>query len=94
MTGGEGAIMLTGAIVTGPVGMEALAGSWMDVVKPWTTTGMIAPGVPDTESCTRAADGMLFAIEVTSGTGPVTVKMEVAILMAGGVMVVVAPGFV
>lgn len=29
---GVWATMLTGAIVTGPVGMEALAGSWMEVV--------------------------------------------------------------
>lgn len=54
-------------------------------------TGTIAPGVSDTP-CTRAAEGMLSAMEVTSGGGPVTVKMEVWIL--AGVTVIVAPGFV
>ena len=54
--------------------------------------GTIAPGVSDTP-CTRASDGMLLAMEVTSGAGPVTVKMEVWML-AAGVTVVVAPGSV
>ena len=54
--------------------------------------GTTAPGVSDTP-CTRASEGMLFAIEVTSGAGPVTVKMEVWML-AAGVIVVVAPGSV
>ena len=62
----------------------------MDVVNPYMAIGTIAPGVSDDNAscCTSAAEGMLFAIEVTSGTGPVTVKMEVATLAGGGVMVV------
>ena len=60
----------------------------MDVVNPYMAIGTIAPGVSDDDAscCTRAAEGMLFAIEVTSGTGPVTVMMEGGTRAAGGVM--------
>lgn len=86
--------MLTGSKVAGPVAIDAEAGIWMDVVKPWITTGTIAPGVSeDSSPKTSALDGMLSPIEVTSGGGPVTVKIDVRI-SAGGMMVVVAPALV
>lgn len=53
----------------------------------------MAPGVSEGSPRTSALDGMLSAIEVTSGGGPVTVKMDVRML-AGSMMVVVAPGLV
>ena len=53
---------------------------------------MMGPGDSDAP-CTRAAEGMLAAMEVISGAGPVTVKMEVWMRRAG-VTVVVAPGWV
>jgi hypothetical protein len=68
--------MLTGAKVAEPVGIDAVAGIWIEVVNPCITIGTIAPGASDdTSPSTRAPEGMLFAMEVTSGGGPVTVKM-------------------
>lgn len=73
---GVGATMLMGAIVTEPIGIDAVAGISMEVVNPWITTGTMAPGASDdTPPKTRAPEGMLSAMEVTSGGGPVTVKM-------------------
>ena len=76
--------------------MDAVAGRASDVVKPCTTIGTMAPGDSSDglDDCTRAAEGISPAMEVSSGAGPVMVKIEVAMLRAGGVMVVVRPGWV
>lgn len=43
-TAEEGAMILTGAMVTEPVGIDALAGNCMFVEYPCITTGTIGPG--------------------------------------------------
>lgn len=77
---GVGAATTAGAIVTVPVGIEAVAGSWSDVVKPFTAMGTTGPG-DSVEGATSAPDGMAETMDSTTGTGPVTVKMRVSILM-------------
>ena len=75
-----GAATMAGATVTVPVGIEAVAGSWIEVVKPCIAMGTMGPG-DSVEGWTSAPDGMTEAIDSTTGTGPVTVKMRVSILM-------------
>ena len=77
---GVGAATIAGAMVTGPVGIEAVAGSWSEVVKPCIAMGTTGPG-DSVEGWTSAPDGMTEAMDSTIGTGPVTVKTRVSILM-------------
>lgn len=77
---GIGAATIAGAMVTVPVGIEAVAGSWIEVVKPCIAMGTTGPG-DSVEGWTSAPDGMTEAMDSTMGTGPVTVKMRVSILM-------------
>ena len=77
---GIGAATIAGAMVTVPVGIEAVAGSWIEVVKPCIAMGTTGPG-DSVEGWTSAPDGMTEAMDWTIGTGPVTVKMRVSILM-------------
>ena len=77
---GVGAATTAGAMVTVPVGIEAVAGSWSWVVKPFIAMGTTGPG-DSVEGPTSAPDGMTDAIDSTTGTGPVTVKMRVSMLM-------------
>ena len=86
---GIGAATIAGAMVTVPLGIDAVAGSWREVVKPCIAMGTTGPG-DSVEGWTSAPDGMTEAMDSTMGTGPVTVKMRVSILMlvvAGRVMV-------
>lgn len=86
---GVGAATIAGAIVMLPVGIDAVAGSWIEVVKPCIAMGTTGPG-DSVEGWTLAPDGMTEAMDSTMGTGPVTVKMRVSMLIlvvAGRVMV-------
>ena len=77
---GIGTATIAGAMVTVPVGIEAVGGSWREVVKPCIAMGTTGPG-DSVEGWTSAPDGMTEAMDSTMGTGPVTVKMRVAMLM-------------
>ena len=77
---GVGAATTAGAMVTVPVGIEAVAGSWSWVVKPFIAMGTTGPG-DSVEGPTSAPGGMTDAMDSTTGTGPVTVKMRVSMLM-------------
>ena len=77
---GVGAATTAGAMVTVPVGIEAVAGSWSEVEKPFIAMGTIGPG-DSVEGATSALAGMAEAMDSTTGTGPTTVKMRVSVLM-------------
>ena len=77
---GVGAATTAGAMVTVPVGIEAVAGSWSEVVKPFIAMGTTGPG-DSVEGATSALAGMAEAIDSTTGTGPTTVKMRVSVLI-------------
>ena len=77
---GVGAATTAGAMVTVPVGTEAVAGSWRAVVKPLIAMGTTGPG-DSVEGGASALAGMPEAIDSTTGTGPTTVKMRVSVLM-------------
>ena len=72
------------------MGMDALAGSCIVVVKPCTTIGTMLP-FASFVAWTSAPVGIAAAMELSAGAGPVTVNVRVSTL-AGMIMVVVEPG--
>lgn len=73
-----GGWMFTGAMVTGPVGMDAEAGSCIWVWKPLMVRGMIGPRSWVLGEAMPTEEGSWEGSCVRSSTGPVIVKTEVA----------------
>lgn len=78
----EGAVvgdwMFTGSMVTGPVGMDAVAGSCIWVTKLLMVMGMIGPRSSLLGEAMPIDEGNREGSCVRTSTGPVTVRTEVA----------------